>query len=1311
MVSGTFVLDCSETGQPLLKLSSYTTTTANTPVGNPHRVNLNGIVDSVNFSIIPHWSFIVTSTLGLQSIGDVNLFPLKRNEQQNRITCNFCIQNNNEYLVHRYHTKPSKSFTNNKAVTFKQFPKGCSQIPKGRHYLKHFWFKELTSAKLFKFISKNKYLNQIYNSIMTSFPSPIKNSSSNQVNYENSTTQTKKKPLKRNSSEQLIRGNLLGDKLASKDHTDGSRYSDSQIYPFSGTIPKTHRDVSADRSSSDDALYQPNKTKVKYKRQLPLDLSKFEANRTSTDSEKPTFEGREPKVVSRYKTRSSRTKKKVLSDSRSSSSSRSRSGSRQKVLKIQGIYARSRSHSGSPKSTCIQERPSQSVQPMNNTNSEEISGDGFRHQSQNTEMMGLNKSFSTIENEVFLKRVEEVLTDIVEQKKMKILQKTQMVASYSTYSVHSLESEQKVKRKPVGRWVLSRHYDTNERVKSSFSHIITSHGEAKLRYRSQSTDLLETHRRCFTKLEPYKPRILRKDAETKLIGDKNYQPPRNRKNFRRIDFEKQIRLSQHANVKNTKKSVPEIPSSSGKSSKNETADENQQTNTSNTEADDTCYESEHGGSDVALDWKQPTNTSTQQALEQAEASVDSAYTGSREPTPDDQTDLRIKALKYKLQHKDKHEQQTKQIIEELSLDDSFKTASDKFDNEEPIVERIKREIIIEIKDIGIHSNYAIETLLELYRRKYKHVSRSEFDTISGYIHDRIGMPESVNAETKKSFKSEESPKKGKVKFIPGDFDVRKTEATTNQEKSSQQHEIIYAEEVKQLSQVLHRSKNEKDSVRWLSTEEVAEARWAGRVLADCGILKDTSKVLDTATTWEDVSQALGIISSSPIHCGHENTDEERDNNSNSNPYDTQKLLDEIKLLSESKSYDTQSVRKRCGLSEQTNEMNLTVTNHNNSHKEVHFENGQATKLEKNNINDISKECLNRNPTNYLKDRSRYLDETVIRTTSTCKQINDTEQYADSTSMTISNEFSLDQKESLRSHEINDNACANPIKSNSNQPVRSFKKDEVEFCDDDFYDKEKSSAKPIKITNNFLQVPNVNFGNSNMSTDDEKNKIYRTENLVSSDPITHVDSENIRKSKISSDDDAEKDIKINREGLDVYNATDIESAESLQNFSDSQKIIVFQNDFKGKSTANKPESRAMSYQNNNEEPLSSVLNESTIPVLKQNIFKEQALNSNVHVSTVKFHEELREVNKTRTPVGSVILAGETQGSSSISSDIARDLEGVDKGSAGISVGVSPTQPSLKGKIAALAAAYTRKRDETPEWLRVADEVCKQFNISL
>ncbi|KAF2358388.1 hypothetical protein FHG87_010856, partial [Trinorchestia longiramus] len=53
----------------------------------------------------------------------------------------------------------------------------------------------------------------------------------------------------------------------------------------------------------------------------------------------------------------------------------------------------------------------------------------LRNQSQNTEVMGVDKTFSTIENEAFLRKVEEVLSEIVEQKKRKILD-TQR--SYST---------------------------------------------------------------------------------------------------------------------------------------------------------------------------------------------------------------------------------------------------------------------------------------------------------------------------------------------------------------------------------------------------------------------------------------------------------------------------------------------------------------------------------------------------------------------------------------------------------------------------------------------------------------------------------------------------------------------------------------------------------------------------------------------------------------------------------------------------------------------------------------------------------------
>ncbi|KAF2358389.1 hypothetical protein FHG87_010857, partial [Trinorchestia longiramus] len=72
-------------------------------------------------------------------------------------------------------------------------------------------------------------------------------------------------------------------------------------------------------------------------------------------------------------------------------------------------------------------------------------------------------------------------------------------------------------------WVLSKHFDTSDH-KHTFSHIITSHGKGRLRTRSKSSDLLETHEQCFTKLEPYKPRILRKEPICKFLKDKSSVP-------------------------------------------------------------------------------------------------------------------------------------------------------------------------------------------------------------------------------------------------------------------------------------------------------------------------------------------------------------------------------------------------------------------------------------------------------------------------------------------------------------------------------------------------------------------------------------------------------------------------------------------------------------------------------------------------------------------------------------------------------------------------------------------------------------------
>lgn len=1131
----------------------------------------------------------------------------------------------------------------------------------------------------------------------------------------------------------------------------------SQIHSSGGTKPKTYRNRSIGGTSSDDTIYQPFRARVKYK---PRRSSKNDgpySNVHSSDSDEHAIGTRQERILGTHKARNSRSKKKILSSSRSSSSSRSRSCSRLKLTKNNGVLStRSRSHSDSRTEASIQKQPMISVmEQMIDKESNEVASDNFRHQSQNTDVMGVNKSFSTIENELFLRRVEEVLSDIVDQKKRRILEQTTHYSStpYQTTSVHhSLEIDQRQKRKREGRWVLSKHYDINKHTKSSFCHIVTSHGDGKLRYRSRSTDLLETHRQCFTKLEPYKPRILRKDCKPKLIADKNYQPPRYRKDKTLADSAKLL------NIKS------QIPSESNKSETSRsldqrsiTGDDNIRVSASNTEAYDTCYESDHGGSDCAIDFKDEVYT-RRHGSDQAEASVDSAYTGSRGPTPDDQSDLRIKTLKYKLQTREKNLQHSRKIVEETSQEYCLQKHSEKFNPEEPIIDKIKREIVCEIKEIGIYSNFAIDTLLQLYRRKYSHISRTELDIVSQAIREKFGLEDeirSVNRRINKNYKN--SPKKSRVKFIPVDSETSTDECCEKKEKP-----FLHLEEIRHLEEILERSNDTSDKIRWLSKEEVNEAKWASRILNECGIMKETSKVLDTASTWDDLTQALDISISSyiPRNCGHEKIESNEDPSlimtSKEIILHAHQLESEINNLGKQK---PDLVMEKNTLEAELTQCSLHVPSvFHDGKKIVHFEDEEPNNIvyreDRKTLNvsksdettlsikeDISPEreddiasngnlgfsegphnCENRlmnisqhtveihEPQRKSEDKELSVDTTLDGT----ELLKDSVQLMNletATSSEATNGGGEEEVDFFDTCYIAEESCSNEIseadKLESNRFVRSFKaktaiekiingeNENMNLPEDEY----EQDPVPIITVNPELENDCKRDSDRNGSDDSnpqlnfsDSQKISASIAITEETPSVRVDPSYYGDTTIVNNIDYSdrycNEQPISREP-DEYEGCDyiIPASNGRQLSTTTDELTSFVEPIrKLENSSGLCERNVSKSYDTGSVGHSNIANSDNSCLDSQNSCIEQGLESN--------------------SINSGVVGGsfDLESNSMIVKCVGESVQGPNDV-------VNPTQPSLKGKIAALAAAYARRTDDTPEWLLVADDICKQFNISL
>ena len=1235
------------------------------------------------------------------------------------------LKRNSHFLKPCSVTRPYKRIVS----SFLQIKKNLYSYATRKYHLSRNNYKSLCNTELHR---SNLTNNEVCDSslslknTMTSIFTVSQNSSSNQnsnpteeeQNTKEEVLSRNKKNLSSSSSEDKSHSSYysVSERLKKQNGRNFESETRSKInYPsHSGTKPKSKKLSSAGGSSSDD-VFLPLKSKIRHKygsQALEEGERKHKYNQyLSSESDEHV---KESKALETYKLRNSRSKKNVITHDRSSSSSRSRSCSRTRIHRSRGnnsaVTGRSRSNSASRRlsGATAHKPPSSSFHSDVKISSKARSIENVRNQAQNTEVTGLSSSFSTVEHDTFLKRIEEVLSELVEEKKNRILHRVNknvpIPSASNPVSTSSVEAQRKYeKTNPESRWILSKHYDPTEYKTSSFSHIITAHGNSRLKYRSKSSDLLETHRKCFTKLEPYKPRILRKDPECKLLSEKRiYQNSSTRSKGSPVS---RVLKNEKKPLINLRDKPCKIGSDSHRSegNKSSTTEFNYTSHNTNnnTETDDTCYESDHGGSEEAGESQNDQGGLHSRLLDPAEASVDSAYTGSRGPTPDNPQNLRIKTLEHKLRHRERRLQyKNSQSQECLSEIKSSRLDKSDVDFGEPVVDKIRREIICEIRDVGVYSEYAITTLLQLYRRKYKFVPKKDMDIICKEVRKKFGLwkSDSTLNLTKLSLSpSRKSPKKiQKVQFL------RPSELSNTSSSQIQMIPDSYRlpKEALELKETLDKSRKD-GSVRWLSREELQEARWAGEVLQNSNILKNTHQILKKATTWNEISEALAIQNDMSPACGHEK------NSSKKGCYSADDLIQECQSLLQQEKPIKSFLHNEPFHSNDKNGKDLSISDADKYES--------VTKpLDGMNMDDhqagVPRNCSS--PEN-RKDKIFSADSGNLDSPSEGNEISavDLPHNALQNSQEKNCEQVLDSS-NIDSHLNNKDSENNPQKHNSDaQNLEDDNKDlntgsvlcnetatkmnkESESEDDDFFDTDVSSEATSKNLNKL-----------------KKSVSFSTENLVCD--IESLDSE-VKKQDLNDprqpNGDMLSEVYINS---DAKNSILKNSVTDKKDSSNSTEAPTLGNRNSSSNSNNQSQSIPLdTVKTNSQQDLENGLKpipsnnatdqlnteEEEIDVTQSELItkSDEVLNSHTTYSNVA---QASSLSHCQMSLGSSLDQPHTSTPNSSGCDQTGSLPS------------SPTQPSLKGKIAALASAYATRAEEAPDWLIVADEVCKQFNISL
>ncbi|KAK8376121.1 hypothetical protein O3P69_008687 [Scylla paramamosain] len=343
----------------------------------------------------------------------------------------------------------------------------------------------------------------------------------------------------------------------------------------------------------------------------------------------------------------------------------------------------------------------------------------------------------------FLRKLDRILTDLVENEKRKI-------SSYGLPSVqNSTEGEVSLNRTSKKKGHKHKHRKANkerdqphidkekEEASPSLQQLRATLRTVRLRKRptQPTADVLDTHSRCFTEKQPHNPRILRSQQGSQLLSHRCYQPPRRRQprsqlHDKRYPSDFCSSDEDKTPIEGTCQDIPQrqpLDDTNGD-------DQQQQASSSHKEdEDDICYGTDYHGSQGPPVRRPTTSPShlTQRLMEAADSgdhSVDSAYTGSRGATPESILYPSVKPRRTG-----------------SSLNTPFTGARprpSRLPRCSPKAERLqqlKRNILSDIREGGLYSDESINSLLEQYRRRYCHFSSTDLALVTRSIQDDLGV--------------------------------------------------------------------------------------------------------------------------------------------------------------------------------------------------------------------------------------------------------------------------------------------------------------------------------------------------------------------------------------------------------------------------------------------------------------------------------------------------------------------------------------------------------------------------------------------
>lgn len=335
----------------------------------------------------------------------------------------------------------------------------------------------------------------------------------------------------------------------------------------------------------------------------------------------------------------------------------------------------------------------------------------------------------------FLRKLDSVLTDLVESEKKRI-------SSFGQPSVsNSKEEEPQLKRTSKKKNHKHKHkkaskeerQHTEEEASPALQQLRATLKTVRVRKRPtpQSADVLDTHPECFTDKQPHNPRILKTQNGSQLVTHRSYQPPRRRKQRTQQyppDF-----CSSDEDKAAVGGACQDAPQKDYFDDKN-TNDKREQTKGFHKEdEEDTCYGSDyHGPQGQAVRKPAPSPSHVTQRLMEAvdsgDHSVDSAYTGSRGATPESILYPSVKPRR------------TGSSLTTPST--GARPRPSRFARCSPKAERLqqlKRNILNEIRENGLYSDESINSLLDQYRRRYCQFSSAELDLVTRSIQEDLGV--------------------------------------------------------------------------------------------------------------------------------------------------------------------------------------------------------------------------------------------------------------------------------------------------------------------------------------------------------------------------------------------------------------------------------------------------------------------------------------------------------------------------------------------------------------------------------------------